>query len=196
MWLRRLGCWLHLALSRAHMHVQHNWLWCQGRKCFVPLHPTISYSCFHTAPPCMAQITPGTGLSWGGCIKGMLWALSPRHCTICHVQRSGEICSILSVEYSSIIKDSRMNGRDCNIACQKDICGWCFPVLWKNSCSGDFVPGFILIYRIAFSTFRRAGTHCLLWGSVGPVPSLVGFSCCHLNKHKIPVCSQIFLWLG
>lgn len=48
-----------------------------------------------------------------------------------------------SVEHCSIIKDSRMNFRDCNVACQKDIWRWCFPVLQKNSCSGEFVLGFV-----------------------------------------------------
>lgn len=54
----------------------------------------------------------------------------------------GVVLFTFSVGYCSVIKDSGVNFRDCNVACQKDIWGWCFPVL-QNSCSGDFVLGFV-----------------------------------------------------
>lgn len=155
-----------------------------------PHTPNHISECFHTVPPYDVQINPEIGLCWGGSLKGMLWALPLRCCTITQHQRSREFCFFFfSVDYCGVTKGSGMNCEDCNIACQKDILGGC-SLAGEILCYGLFTSA--EWFLVSSRELARAVSCGELWVLS---PLLVGF-CAALQTNMFPVRSQISLCLG
>lgn len=113
------------------------------------------------------------------------------------VEEQGVLPFMFSVDCCGIIKDSRMNCRDRNVACQKDIWGGCSPTLQSNSCKRRFPVRVCLDLQNSFQYLSRELARAVCFGELWVLsPLLVGFLCSLANKHEIPVCSQMVLCLG